>query len=364
MPIKGNLSKGLVLALLLTLFPSIAFSAQKIVPGTSCPSLGITKIDGGKKYFCVLRKDSLLWNKGVNWVAPTPTPSPTPTPKEAVDEVQKVIDEIRNAALSQLYTGTEAFKYVFQNPTSVEIETKTKRSLDKAIPVFSKLGFPITDGLIIIAKDDNWLREELTRNGCRADGSFPKATGFYIARSCAAGHGAIVTYHWDVMKFNDGLDGLYFNHTIPHEYFHQIQAKLIGNEYPQFPKWFSEGSAQFFTNQAWVSWNPQKSYPEWFTHWWTELNPTYGPKLCRSVSISMMSDYATPGAEGVCAYSKGQMVVEYFVYKYGLSQFRELHRSENYKNGVNFEIVFKTITKEDLKNFYLEADAFMKRRGW
>jgi len=80
MPIKGNLSKGLVLALLLTLFPSIAFSAQKIVPGTACPSLGITKIDAGKKYFCVLRKDSLLWNKGVNWVARTPATSPTPTP--------------------------------------------------------------------------------------------------------------------------------------------------------------------------------------------------------------------------------------------------------------------------------------------
>lgn len=80
MPTKGNLSKGLVLALLLTLVPSIAFSAQKIVPGTACPSLGITKIDAGKKYFCVLRKDSLLWNKGVDWVARTPATSPAPTP--------------------------------------------------------------------------------------------------------------------------------------------------------------------------------------------------------------------------------------------------------------------------------------------
>jgi hypothetical protein len=354
------------LVVVLALLPISAVSATKVTPGSSCKTVKQKVVYLNKVYTCTQVGKKKVWSKGVAVVkeTPVPTPTPTPTPTKAVDDVQKVIDEIRNAALSQPYANPVKVEYVFQSPTSIEVETKTKRSLDKAIPVYSKLGFPVTDGLVIVAKDDNWLREELIRNGCRVSFAFPQSTGFYVAKSCTSGNGALVSRHWDVMKFSDGLDGLYFNHTIPHEYFHQIQSTLIGSGNPQFPKWFGEGSAQFFTNQAWVTWNPQKSYPDWFTHWWTELNPTYGPKLCKSVSIKMMSDYSTPGAEGVCAYSKGQMVVEYLVYKYGLTKFRELHLPENYTNGRDFEQAFKALTNDDLNSFYLEADIFMKQRGW
>lgn len=382
MRIRGSFVKGFLLTLTVALIPVSAVSAQKITPGTACKFLNQNIVHQNKTYTCIKSGKKLIWNKGVvlKKVSPsaTPTPSatpipnptatfiptPTPTPTKDVDDVQKVIDEIRKNALALTNLSTSTFKFVFQAPTSAEIEEKTKRSLINAIPVFAKLGFPITDGLILVSKDDAWLREELIRNSCRVNFTFPQSTGFYVAKSCQSGKVAITSKHWDVMKFSDGLDGLYFNHTIPHEYFHQIQSELTGSRNPGFPKWFSEGSAQFFTNQAWVSWNPQKSYVDWYTHWWTELNPNYGPKVCKNASIQMMSDPNTPGTEGICAYSKGQLIVEFLVFKYGLDKYREFYKLNNSSDWRNFNQVFKTVTNEELNDFYAQAEQFMIRRGW
>ena len=72
---------------------SSQFANSAVISGTSCPALGKTKIDAGKKYFCVSRNNSLVWNKGVNWetrnpvISPTPIPTPTPSPEPVVDNV-------------------------------------------------------------------------------------------------------------------------------------------------------------------------------------------------------------------------------------------------------------------------------------
>jgi hypothetical protein len=129
MRISGTFTKGLVLALVFTLVPSVAISAQKIVPGTSCPSLGITALDGAKKYFCVLRKDSLLWNKGVNWVAPTPTPTPTPTPSPTPTSVLTNSSNYLDISSCKLGVGTNRIGVGFsQNQYRVR-NTKPIRAL-------------------------------------------------------------------------------------------------------------------------------------------------------------------------------------------------------------------------------------------
>ena len=281
-----------------------------------------------------------------------------------MDDVQKTIDEIRIAALGLQYTNTSTFRFVFQSPTSSEVEEKTKRSLLNAIPVFAKLGFPITDGLVLVSKDDTWLRDELIKNGCNVNYTFPQSTGFFVPKSCQSGYGAVTSRHWDVMKFSDGLDGLYFNHTLPHEYFHQIQSQITPYGSLTFPRWFYEGSPQFFTNQAWVSWNPQKSYVDWHTHWWTDLNPNYGPRVCKNATIQKMSDPNETSTEGVCAYSKGQLIVEYLIYKYGLDKYRQLYTLNTSPDWKNFNLVFKKITNDELSDFYAQAEQFMIRRGW
>ena len=65
-----------------------------VISGTSCSTIGKVKIDLGKKYFCVSRNNSLVWNKGINWSAPKPATSPTPTnaPSSPAAEVFKIND--------------------------------------------------------------------------------------------------------------------------------------------------------------------------------------------------------------------------------------------------------------------------------
>ena len=94
------------------------------------------------------------------------------------------------------------------------------------------------------------------------------------------------------------------------------------------------------------------------------MNPNYGPKVCKNASISMMSDPSTPGVEGICAYSKGQLIVEFLVYKYGLDKYRDLYRLNTSLDWRNFSAVFKTVTNDELNDFYSQAEQFMIRRGW
>jgi hypothetical protein len=75
MQFKGSFAKGLLVALVLTLIPVVAFSAQKITPGSTCKVYKQKVTHQNKVYTCVKSGKKLVWNKGVA----KPTPQPTPT---------------------------------------------------------------------------------------------------------------------------------------------------------------------------------------------------------------------------------------------------------------------------------------------
>jgi hypothetical protein len=77
-----------------------------------------------------------------------------------------------------------------------------------------------------------------------------------------------------------------------------------------------------------------------------------------------MSDPSIPGVEGICAYSKGQLIVEYLVSKYGLDKYRKLYTQNSIIGWMNFNIVFRNVTGDELTSFYTEAEEFVKTRGW
>jgi len=78
----------------------------------------------------------------------------------------------------------------------------------------------------------------------------------------------------------------------------------------------------------------------------------------------MMSNPNTPGIEGICAYSKGQLIVEYLVSKYGLEKYCKLYSQNSTPGWNNFSIVFRNVTGDELASFYIEAEEFIKSRGW
>ena len=359
MRFKGRITKALLVALILTLIPVTAFSAQKITPGTTCKVYKQKITNQNKVYTCIKSGKKLVWNKGVQ----TPVPKKTPPPFQ--DDVSVKIDLIRNDAMKRTLTDSSTHIFIFQDGATQEVEFKTKRSLLNAVPIYNKLGFNTTDSLILVAKDMNWLKKELVNNECFNPNPTPDRPGFYFGgKTCKKGNGAVTSYHWEKEKFSDGLDGLYFNHVIPHEYFHLIIQQLTSSRGGEYPKWFWEGSAQFFTNQAWTTWNPQRSYLEWYQHWWSDLRPDLGPTACKNVTIDHMSDPSNAGMANACAYSKGQLIVEYLVSKYGLEKYRSLYTSNMDPDWRNFKNVFKQVTGEELSDFYEEAQEFITKRGW
>lgn len=80
MQFKGRLTKGLLVALVLTLIPITAVSAQKINPGSTCKVLNQKVVYQSKTYSCIKSGKKLIWNKGVAVKKATPTTTPTPTP--------------------------------------------------------------------------------------------------------------------------------------------------------------------------------------------------------------------------------------------------------------------------------------------
>ncbi|CAB4668158.1 unannotated protein [freshwater metagenome] len=56
--------------------------------------------------------------------------------------------------------------------------------------------------------------------------------------------------------------------------------------------------------------------------------------------------------------------MEFLVSKYGLDNYRKLYSQNATRGWTNFNLVFKNVTGDELDNFYLEADKFIKSRGW
>ena len=82
MRIKGKIAKGILAALILTLIPVGAYSAQKITPGSACKVYKQKLTYLNKTFTCIKVKKKLVWDKGVaiKQATPTPTQSATPTP--------------------------------------------------------------------------------------------------------------------------------------------------------------------------------------------------------------------------------------------------------------------------------------------
>ena len=79
MRFKGSLTKGLMIALAISLIPVVAVSAQKITPGSTCKVLKQKIVYLKKTYTCTKSGRKLVWDKGIaiqSITAPTPVSTP------------------------------------------------------------------------------------------------------------------------------------------------------------------------------------------------------------------------------------------------------------------------------------------------
>ena len=127
MQFREILAKGLTAAIVLSLVPFVAFSAQKIIPGATCKVLKQKVNYLNKSYTCIKSGTKLVWNEGVMVAMPTPSATPTaskfvpPTIPKSFQELErnpsgiiygawlKAGDQIRNSPVNigniQVFSG-------------------------------------------------------------------------------------------------------------------------------------------------------------------------------------------------------------------------------------------------------------------
>lgn len=278
------------------------------------------------------------------------------------DETAIAIQNIINNALSNTLNFAGKTTWFFQGETSPEVENKTKRGLLNGINFFTKLGFKTTDALVLNARDMVWLRTNLTSLNCEY-GKLPDFPGFYVPRSCIGSHGAITAQHWDVDLAVGGLDGIPFNHVLSHEYFHQLQEELSGNPgNGPYPLWFWEGGAHFFSLLAYSSWNLDRNYEQWSDYWFGTAAPDQKIECINIDAFELLNSEI--GKNRVCGYSKGSIIVEFYVAKFGVENYRALISRLSSNPTMGFANAFKEINNMELTTFYSIANGFLKSRGW
>ena len=266
---RSRLFLAIVVAISLIAAPS--FAAVKA--GAKCTKAGATSTTGGKKYTCVKSGSKLVWNKGVaiKAAAPKPTPASTPTATSTPTPTPTQVNfvpwgtDVDSRTLSDLAQKNFALWVKERsgqpkNHTQLIQENKYKNRID-LLTKSDDLGAQLFSSYFkqgsttIIGANEGWTLDQLAKNGWSVD----KCRDQYMpgVELCLEGtkyQGYVITSDAFYDARNPGRDGAAL---LAHEYFHLVQANLVGSRQlyitksgdPQtakaFPAWFAEGTAEF-----------------------------------------------------------------------------------------------------------------------
>jgi len=367
MRIRGILSKGILIALVLSLIPALAFSAQKITAGTGC-KVNKQKVVYQKKTFtCMKSGKKLVWSKGVPVQKPTPTPTltPTPTPKPTptpTARVKSVLENQLSAAYKSELEREIPFTLVIENPN---LSSKNKFLIEefrKHLKWLAGIGAQITNPLVLIYADtENWMNDEFKRQGCVfAPGHRLPLGGFAIFSDCG---GKFIITRPNADR-EDPASSIETQNGLIHEAFHQWQNQVMPGGLSGYPKWFIEGGAHAIARFAYWTQNDQKISPDKFlTEWFTPQHEFR--RICVGVNVrEMIPNIPYPEKGWVCAYSKGQVAIDLIIEKYGVESFFALYSTPKTVGTEDFTKVFRKVTGQEIESFYNEVDQEMKKRGW
>ena len=386
-----NVSKSRIavaVVLLLALTTPVQAAAPKA--GAKCTKAGSTATSGGKKFTCVKSGTKLVWNKGVaiKVAAPKPTPSPTasatstPTPRPTPTQVQinfvpwgtevdsKTLSDLAQRNFQQWVTERSGQP---KNHTQLIQENKNtnridllKKSDDLGAQLFSS--YFKQGSMTVIGASESWTLDQLAKGGW----SVSKCKDQYMSgvELCLEGtkyQGYVITSDAFYDARNPGRDGAAL---LAHEYFHLVQANLIGsrnlfitkNGDPQtakaFPAWFAEGTAEFVGYSVGAL-SQNASYWEGRA---TALS--YAPPG-ESTNRNSINDYEIRTCCGngtpTYPYNIGHVATEYIVASVGFQKLLDIFVDFGKTN--DFEKSFESVTGISKQVFYEKFDQIRTKVG-
>ena len=400
MRFKGRFTKGLLVALILTLIPITAFSAQKITPGSTCKVYKQKITNQNKVYTCIKSGNKLVWNKGIPVKKPTPTPTPTPTPAPRptptptptqsvkpviVNEIAKKAFELIQSAKGQ--NTNLALTYQVGKSIPNDLAEVVKRNVESAsriyslfldssrpviIHVYSEKDLPsMVDRSIFHNRQDLqffadwWAKDPSTLNSSFGyPGSFLKDDcSLSIPNQCIfrSGHAGVAYPSRATAKTLD-----LFNLAVaPHELFHVIQdfyrykgepAYYVTEEVKDIsmPSIFREGGATFMEMAgSYEDFEQSESVFKVAKKWMMseyskEINALSTPEDVSSLMVKLEKGDRSPRS-----YALGAVFHEWLLTTHGLDKFVSLTKSHSIEK--QFTQVFSEIYGMTLVEAYTKA---------
>ena len=382
-----KLAAGVALAIVAaTLSPN---ASAAIKAGSPCTKLGLKSVSGGKSYTCVKSGKKLLWNKGVLSPIAKPAPSATaiPVPTKSPEAVS---EPSAKPSVPNTNVVTEATKYIQNliNQTSTQnSENSSKvvmhvepgkngiypeiaeKALLFSLDFYAALGMKLPQPTVhlILGRTQDWLREQanLYAPGCinsnyKFNGSAslcanPQRSAIYshmptaVTMASAAPNDIDLTNLAEVFRYTNQAVLNTYDGMSPHEAHHAWQDGSYGGAGQDMPKWLWEGGASLFSEMSIAKMrDPEQTYlrfePGLVTGW--------GKKDCFGPAENM---------KPVCEYTQGIIVMEYFLYKFGIPSYIKLiTQSKSPKFSENF----RNATGMDLPVFYQEVNQYLRIKGW
>jgi hypothetical protein len=380
----------LTVTLALACLEPVATAAVK--PGTVCKKVGQTSTSSGIKYTCIKSGKKLVWNKGVAIKKPAPvasptpsataTPTPTATPTASAMptptkfepwstniDSKMLSDEAQKSFLAWAQTRTGATKnhtqQIQENKNTNRISL-LKKSDDLGAQLFSS--YFKQGSTTVIGANEGWTLEQLAKNGWTVN----KCSDQYMSgvELCLEGtkyQGYVITSDSFYDARNPGRDGAAL---LAHEYFHLVQANLIGSRDlfrtksgdPQtakaFPAWFAEGSAEFVGYSVGAL-SQNASYWEGRA---TALS--YAPPG-EATNRNSIADYEIRTCCGngtpTYPYNIGHVATEYIVASVGFQKLLDIFVDFGKSN--DFEKSFESVTGISKQAFYEKFDLIRTKVG-
>jgi hypothetical protein len=378
--------KGLFVVIVLSLISASSPVALAVVkPGTPCNKIGQSITSSGIKYTCTKSGKKLIWNKGKAVAVPvanspsTPAPSPTPIPRpspsptafntnvvtEATRFIQSLIDR---TSISSTSNKTKIVMHV-ESGKNGQYPENSEKALSVALNFYASLGMALPQDTIhvLLGRTQSWLREKanLYAPGCvdnlyKFAGSaslcaYPNRSAIYSHLPTAVTMAIAAPDDIDLSNLNEMLR--YTNKTVienatygaaAHEAHHAWQDGSYGNS-QAVPKWLWEGGASIFSEMvaAKISTSDQI---------YLRLDPGssggWSKKDCMGPVETM---------KPVCEYTQGIVVMEYFLFRFGVDSYVNLITKGN---NLAFPTRFENATKASLSNFYADVNKYLSLKGW
>lgn len=403
-----RLTATLVALFLLSLPIVEAHSAPKV--GAPCTKLGVEKKSKNGTLKCTRVNGKLAWKKlalakkaqpklPIAIPSPSPStiaqPSPTPTPTPVIKTITQRWQETNSKALdaferwsANLATGspTTKIEYWFGPTISEQTQAESKRRLDNAVlqwerffkvgrtRVFFDLGL-YSDAQLICQRvaarspmrDYAGCMQQIKNSqdrilyhaaGWESEGGFVRVIAPKLSKDALVNHNYALE---DELIFKTSS----FLPRIEHEWFHQVQFDLTGNDYiVQYPCWFIEGSSEYFGTAAALGDKPERFLQHRSQKWEArpqELSATYIRKWVEDASKTRL----LPGSfVDRCAtldrwdsvYSFGAVLTEWMVGKIGIEKILDLLRDTE---AIGWNSAFAKHMGSQMSDMYDEMGSYL-----